>query len=115
MEILSLSLGPIRNKLRILGSLQADLEIAHKAHSAPVYMSLYVWRFMRTLLSSFDFANDFRISLGAIGPNRLGCYCEGDVTYWFSWWAHQDSNLGPTDYESLADNQPQLTTTACVT
>ncbi|MAJ54768.1 MAG: hypothetical protein CBC67_02015, partial [Gammaproteobacteria bacterium TMED107] len=29
--------------------------------------------------------------------------------------AHQDSNLGPTDYESLADNQPQLTTTACVT
>jgi len=24
-----------------------------------------------------------------------------------SWWAHQDSNLGPTDYESLADNQPQ--------
>jgi hypothetical protein len=21
--------------------------------------------------------------------------------------AHQDSNLGPTDYESLADNQPQ--------
>ena len=81
MEILSLSLGPIRNKLRILGSLQADLEIAHKAHSAPVYMSLYVWRFMRTLLSSFDFANDFRISLGAIGPNRLGCYCEGCVTY----------------------------------
>ncbi len=31
------------------------------------------------------------------------------------WWAHQDSNLGQTDYESLADNQPLLTTTACVT
>ena len=55
------------------------------------------------------------MSRGKFGPNRLGCYCEGDVTYWFSWWAHQDSNLGPTDYESLADNQPQLTTTACVT
>ena len=27
-------------------------------------------------------------------------------------WAHQDSNLGPTDYESLADNQPQNTATA---
>jgi hypothetical protein len=85
MEILSLSLGLIRNKLRILGSLQAELEIAHKAHSARVYMSLYVWPFIRTLLSSFDFANYFRISLGEnwskFGPNRLGCYCEGGVTY----------------------------------
>ena len=71
MEILSLSLGLIRNKLRILGSLQADLEIAHKAHSAPVYMSLYVWPFIRTLLSSFDFANYFRISLEEIGPNLV--------------------------------------------
>jgi hypothetical protein len=81
MEILSLSLGPIRNKLRILGSLQADLEIAHKAHSAPVYMSLYVWPFIRTLLSSIDFANYFKTSLGEIAPNRLGCYYEGGVTY----------------------------------
>ena len=32
-----------------------------------------------------------------------------------NWWAHQDSNLGQTDYESLADKQPQLITTACVT
>jgi len=71
MEILSLSFGPIRNKLRILGSLQADLEIAHKANSAPIYMSLYVWPFIRTLLSSFDFANYFRISLGEIAPNLV--------------------------------------------
>ena len=71
MDILSLSFGPIRNKLRILGSLQADLEIAHKAHSAPIYMSLYVWPFIRTLLSSFDFANYFRISLGGIAPNLV--------------------------------------------
>jgi hypothetical protein len=71
MEILSLSFGPIRNKLRILGSLQADLEIARKAHSVPVYMSLYVWPFIRTLLSSFDFANYFRISLGEIAPNLV--------------------------------------------
>jgi len=71
MEILSLSFGPIKNKLRILGSLQADLEIAHKANSAPIYMSLYVWPFIRTLLSSFDFANYFRISLGEIAPNLV--------------------------------------------
>ena len=59
MEILSLSFGPIRNKLRILGSLQADLEIAHKANSAPIYMSLYVWPFIRTLVISIDSAGCF--------------------------------------------------------
>ena len=26
----------------------------------------------------------------------------------FNSWAHQGSNLGPTDYESLADNQSQF-------
>ena len=25
-----------------------------------------------------------------------------DVSYCFNWWAHEDSNLGPTDYESGA-------------
>ena len=38
-----------------------------------------------------------------------------DIEELISWWAHQDSNLGPTDYDSLADNQSQLITTACVT
>ena len=33
----------------------------------------------------------------------------------FEWWARLDSNLGPTGCESLADNQPQVTITACVT
>jgi len=27
------------------------------------------------------------------------------------WWAHLDSNQAQPDYESLANNQPQLTTT----
>ena len=26
----------------------------------------------------------------------------GASTFWLCWWAHQDSNLGPSDYESDA-------------
>ena len=25
-----------------------------------------------------------------------------ELTVWVGWWAHQDLNLGPTDYESAA-------------
>ena len=34
---------------------------------------------------------------------------------YIGWWAHQDSNLRPKDYEPLADNQSQLTILARVT
>jgi len=33
-----------------------------------------------------------------------------DIEALISRWATQDYDLGPTDYESLAENQPQLTT-----
>ena len=35
-----------------------------------------------------------------------------DIEALISRWATQDFDLGPTDYESLADNQPQLTAIA---
>ena len=37
-----------------------------------------------------------------------------DIETLISRWATQDYDLGPTDYESLADNQLQHTATACV-